>query len=49
MPCYMYLLASRRHGTFYSGVTNNLARRSDEHQRKRILGFSARYDVSRLV
>jgi putative endonuclease len=30
-------------------VTNNLARRADEHRRKLIPGFSARYDVSRLV
>jgi putative endonuclease len=49
MPYYVYLLASRRHGTLYLGVTNNLARRVDEHQRKLIPGFSARYDVSRLV
>ena len=49
MPYDVYLLASRRHGTLYLGVTNNLARRIDEHRRKLIPGFSARYDVSRLV
>ena len=49
MPYDVYLLASRRHGTLYLGVTNDLSRRVDEHQRKIIPGFSARYDVSRLV
>ncbi|WP_262030308.1 GIY-YIG nuclease family protein [Microvirga sp. Mcv34] len=49
MPYYVYLLASRRHGTLYLGVTNDLARRVDEHKRKGVPGFSARYDVSRLV
>jgi putative endonuclease len=49
MPYCVYLLASRRHGTLYLGVTNNLARRVDEHQRKLNPGFSARQDVSGLV
>ncbi|WP_114944930.1 GIY-YIG nuclease family protein [Microvirga calopogonii] len=49
MPYYVYLLASRRHGTLYLGVTNDLARRVDEHKRKVIPGFSALYDISRLV
>ena len=49
MPYYVYLLASRRHGTLYLGVTNDLARRVDEHRRKLIPGFSKRYHVNRLV
>ena len=49
MPFYVYLLASRRHGTLYLGVTNDVARRADEHRRKLIPGFSAQHDVSRLV
>lgn len=46
---YVYLLASRRHGTLYIGVTNDLARRVWEHRTKAVKGFSAKYDVTRLV
>ena len=46
---YVYLLASRRHGTLYLGVTNDLSRRVWEHKTKAIPGFSARYGVDRLV
>lgn len=49
MPFYVYLLASRRHGTLYLGVTNNLPRRISKHRSKAIPGFSAQYDVTRLV
>jgi putative endonuclease len=46
---HVYLLASRRHGTLYLGVTNNIVRRVYEHKHKLVLGFSARYGVDRLV
>src|SRR3954451_23644700 len=49
MSYYVYLLASRRHGTLYLGVTNNLSRRVWEHKTKAIPGFAARYGVDRLV
>src|SRR3712207_2349499 len=49
MSYYVYLLASRRHGTLYLGVTNDLSRRVNEHKSKAIPGFSAKYDVTRLV
>jgi putative endonuclease len=49
MPYCVYMLASRRHGTLYLGVTNNLPRRVGEHMAKSIPGFSATYDVTRLV
>ena len=49
MPSAVYLLASRRHGTLYMGVTNDLARRVHEHRTKRYRGFTATYDVNRLV
>jgi putative endonuclease len=45
----VYLLASRRHGTLYLGVTNDLLRRVHEHKSKAVPGFSARYGVDRLV
>ena len=46
---YVYLLASRRYGTLYLGVTNDLIRRIHEHKTKAVCGFSARYGVDRLV
>ena len=46
---YVYLLASRKHGTLYIGVTSNLVRRVYEHKGKLLPGFSIRYDVDRLV
>jgi len=46
---YVYLLASRRHGTLYLGITNNLVRRVHEHRSRTIPGFTARYAVDRLV
>jgi putative endonuclease len=49
MAFYVYLLASRKNGTFYTGVTNNLARRIHKHREKQAEGFTRRYDVTRLV
>src|SRR5262245_47282126 len=49
LPFYVYLLASRRHGTLYPGVTNDLMRRVHQHKTGDIPGFTSRYDVSRLV
>jgi putative endonuclease len=46
---YVYLLASRKHGTLYLGVTNDLVRRIYKHRTKVVPGFTARYDVTRLV
>ena len=49
MPYYTYMLASRRYGTLYIGVTNDLGRRVYEHKIKATPGFTSRYDVNRLV
>ena len=49
MAYHVYLLASRRYGTLYLGGTNDLSRRVWEHKTKVIPGFSAKYDVHRLV
>ena len=46
---YVYILASRRHGTLYIGVTNDLIRRVYEHKIKAVRGFTKRYNVYRLV
>jgi len=46
---YVYLTANKRHGTPYLGVTNNLVRRIHEHKSKAVPGFTAQYNVVRLV
>lgn len=45
----VYILASRRNGTLYIGVTSDLLRRVDQHRAKAVPGFTQRYDVGRLV
>ena len=45
----VYLLASGRNGTLYVGVTSNLARRVWQHREHLGDGFTARYDVTKLV
>lgn len=47
-PC-VYILASRRHGTLYIGVTSNLVRRLHQHREKCVPGFTRTYDVQHLV
>lgn len=49
MPYFVYILASHRKGTLYVGVTNNLVRRIYEHREKLVEGFTAQYNVTRLV
>src|SRR5690348_16498958 len=46
---YVYLLASRRNGTLYIGVTNHLARRIWEHREGVVPGFTKKYGVKQLV
>lgn len=49
MAYYVYLLASKKHGTLYLGVTNDLIRRVYEHRTKAAPGFTSRYDIGKLV
>ena len=44
-----YLLANRKNGTIYTGAATDLANRIFEHREKSRAGFTARYDVARLV
>jgi putative endonuclease len=46
---YVYLLAIRKQGTLYLGVTKDLIRRTCEHKEKLLPGFTSRYDIRRLV
>jgi putative endonuclease len=48
-PSFVYILASKRNGTLYVSVTNDLARRITEHKAKLVPGFTCKYDVGRLV
>jgi putative endonuclease len=49
MAYYVYLLASKKHGTLYLGVTNDLVRRVYEHRTEAVDSFTSRYDVNKLV
>ena len=46
---YVYILASRRNGTLYTGVTSDLARRVFEHREGLLPGFTRDYAVKMLV
>ena len=46
---YVYLLASRRNGTLYTGITSSLERRVWQHRHGSTAGFTSRYGVNRLV
>jgi putative endonuclease len=45
----VYILASKRNGTLYIGVTSNLQKRGWEHRNDFIDGFTKKYCVHRLV
>jgi putative endonuclease len=47
-PC-VYILASRRNGTLYVGVTSSLTKRIWEHKNDLVAGFTKRYGVHTLV
>ena len=46
---YIYILASRRNGTLYIGVTSDLIKRVYEHKNNLVDGFSKKYNVHQLV
>ncbi len=49
MQCCVYILASKRNGTFYTGVTSNLPKRIYEHKSDSVEGFTKTYHVHVLV
>jgi putative endonuclease len=46
---YVYLMASKKHGTLYVGVTRNLLGRTYQHKSDLVAGFTRRYGVHLLV
>jgi len=48
IPC-VYILASHRNGTLYTGVTSNLIQRVYQHQNEVVPGFTHKYTVHHLV
>jgi putative endonuclease len=49
MAYYVYILASRKDGPTYIGVTNDIVRRIFEHRTKAVRGFTSKYNNTRLV
>jgi len=45
----VYILASKRNGTLYIGVTSDLVRRVWQHKNNVVEGFTRKYDVDKLV
>ncbi len=41
--CYVYILASKRYGTLYTGVTGDLAQRVNQHKYDLLEGFTKRH------
>ena len=48
-PGYVYLMASRRNGTLYLGVTSDLPARAYQHRNKLVAGFSKEHGCILLV
>lgn len=49
MQYYVYILASKKNGTLYTGVTSNLIKRVYEHKNDMAAGFTQKYAVHDLV
>lgn len=48
-PGYVYILASKKNGTLYIGVTSDLLKRVWQHREESTKGFTSRYGVKLLV
>jgi putative endonuclease len=46
---FVYILASKRNGTLYIGITSNLPKRVYEHKNNLVEGFTKKYNVHDLV
>jgi len=46
---YVYIMTNKNNTVLYTGITNDLQRRTYEHRRKCMQGFTARYNITKLV
>ena len=46
---YVYILTNKSNNVLYTGVTNDIERRLNEHEAKAVGGFTARYNVDKCV
>ncbi|MDD5043270.1 MAG: GIY-YIG nuclease family protein [Patescibacteria group bacterium] len=46
---FVYIMANKTNTTLYTGVTGNLPRRIYEHKEKITKGFTARYNINKLI
>ena len=46
---YVYILANKKDGVLYIGLTNELERRLEEHKTKILKGFTYKYNIDKLV
>ncbi len=46
---YVYIVSSKKYGTLYTGITNNLVRRIYEHKESLLGGFTKKYKIYHLV
>src|SRR5687768_11200905 len=46
---FVYILASKRNGTLYTGFSNGVIKRTWEHKHDVVEGFTKKYNVHRLV
>ena len=46
---YTYIATNKVNSVLYTGITNNIIRRMHEHKNKLIAGFTAKYNVNKLV
>jgi putative endonuclease len=49
MPFYVYILASKRNGTLYTGMTDDLIKRVWQHRNKMVEGFTKEHNIRALV
>lgn len=48
-PGYVYILTNKPHGVLYIGVTDELAKRVEQHRARAVPGFTRKYNCERLV
>jgi len=49
MGFFAYILVSRRNGTLYTGMTDDLSRRVEQHRADAVPGFTRAYGIQTLV